>query len=196
MADPISDFFKMLANQVTGAGVQAYGAVADRSQMPSNKRIYLETFADKQMNPITEKNFTEAELKTIGELVRAKQMANPNAPTGYIQYKDYANFIPVEQLSTNAGVGAGGANPYENIRTTLGQFNYAIDPKTGNVVVKDVYDFNPVKGGKYQSESRGDYLSRTPSLTNIARIYGEAMMPAGSNKGRPVQVQIPGLLGR
>jgi hypothetical protein len=194
MANPIDDFFKMLANQVTGAGVQAYGAVADRSQMPSNKRLYLETFADKQMTPITEKNFTQAELNTIGELVRAKQMANPNAPTGYIQYKDYANFIPVEQLSTKAGVGAGGVNPYENIRTTLGQFNYAIDPKTGNVVIKDSYDFNPVKSGKYQAESRGDYLSRTPSLTNIARIYGEAMMPQG--KGRQVQVQIPGLLGR
>ena len=196
MANPIDDFFKAIANAIVGGGVQAYGAVADRSQMPSNKRLYLETFADKSSLPITEKNFTQAELNTIGELIKAKQAANPNAPTGYIQYKDYAKFITPEQMSTVAGVGAGGANPYENIRTSLGQFNYVVDPKTGNVVVRDVYDFNPVKGGKYQAESRGDYLSKTPSLTNIARMYGEAMMPAGSGKGRPVQVQIPGLLGQ
>lgn len=192
MADPISDFFKMLANQVTGAGIQAYGSVADRSQMPSNKRIYLETFADKQMAPITEKNFTEAELKTIGELIKAKQAANPNASTGYIQYKDYVNFVPQSQNSMAAGVSAGAANPYENIRTTLGQFNYEVDPKTGNILIKDVYDFNPLKSKTQQGMSSGDYIANAPSLYGLARMYGEAMMPQG--KGRQVQIQIPGLL--
>ena len=107
MANPIDDFFKAIANTIVGGGVQAYGAVADRSQMPSNKRLYLETFADKNQMPITEKNFTQAELNTIGELIKAKQLANPNAPTGYIQYKDYVNFVPASQNSLAAGVSAG-----------------------------------------------------------------------------------------
>jgi hypothetical protein len=196
MANPIDDFFKAIANAIVGGGVQAYGAVADRTDMPSNKRIYLETFADKQTAPITQKNFTEAELRTIGELIKAKQAANPNSPTGYIQYKDYSQFVPKEQLSTNAGVNVGVANPYENIRTTLGQFNYAVDPKTGNVVVKDVYDFNAINSKVQQAMSRGDYIPNAPSVYGLARMYGEAMMPAGSGKGRPVEIQIPGLLGR
>lgn len=196
MANPIEDFLKAIANTIVGGGVQAYGAVADRTDMPSNKRIYLETFADKQTSPITQKNFTESELKTIGELVRAKQAANPNSPTGYIQYKDYSQFVPKEQLSTSVGIGAGKANPYENIRTTLGQFNYSIDPKTGNIIVKDVYDFNAINSKVQQAMSRGDYIPNAPSLYSLARMYGEAMMPAGSGKGRPVEIQIPGLLGR
>jgi hypothetical protein len=194
MANPIDDFFKAIANTIVGGGVQAYGAVADRSQMPSNKRLYLETFADKNQMPITEKNFTQAELATIGELIKAKQLANPNAPTGYIQYKDYLNFVPPSQNSIAAGVGAGAANPYENIRTTLGQFNYAVDPKTGNVSIKDTYDFNPLKNKVEQKMSTGDYIPNAPSLYALARMYGEAMMPEG--KGRQVQIQIPGLLGR
>jgi hypothetical protein len=196
MDDPISNFFKSMANTIVGGGVKAYGAIADRSQMPSNKRLYLETFADENRMPITEKNFTEAELKTIGDLIKAKQLANPNAQTGYIQYKDYLNFVPPSQNSMAAGVGAGTANPYENIRTSLGQFNYAIDPKTGNVSVKDVYDFNPIKSKLQQRMSTGDYIPNAPSVYGLARMYGEAMMPEGSGKGRPVQIQIPGLLGR
>jgi len=192
MANAIDDFLKSIANTIVGGGVQAYGAIADRSQMPSNKRIYLETFADKQMSPITEKNFTQAELNTIGELIKAKQLANPNAPTGYIQYKDYANFVSPSQNSIAAGVGAGSVNPYENIRTTLGQFNYAIDPKTGNVVIKDVYDFNPIQVKVQRLMSTGDYIPNAQTAYGLARVYGESMMPEG--KGRQVQVQIPGLL--
>lgn len=196
MANPIDDFFKAIANTIVGGGIQAYGAIADRSQMPSNKRIYLETFADKSQAPITERNFTEAELRTIGELIKAKQLANPNAPTGSIQYKDYLNFVPASENSMAAGISAGAANPYENIRTTLGQFNYSVDPKTGNVVIRDVYDFNPIKSKVQQRMSTGDYIPNAPSLYGLARIYGEAMMPSGSGKGRPIQIQIPGLLGK
>ena len=97
----------------------------------------------------------------------------------------------------DAGVNAGAKNPYESIRTTLGQFNYSIDPKTGNVSVKDTYDFNPMKNKAYQTESRGDYVVNMLDPLTIARAYGEARMPSGSGKGRPVSIQLPaGLLGR
>jgi hypothetical protein len=192
----MEDFLKSLTNMLVGAGIKGYGAIADRSQMPANKRLYLETFADNQTSPITERNFTESELQNIGEIIKAKQLANPNAANGYIQYKDYAKFIPTNEVSTELGVNAGAKNPYESIRTTLGQFNYLVDPKTGNVSIKDTYDFNPMKNKAYQTESRGDYVVNMLDPLTIARAYGEAKMPSGSGKGRPVQIQIPGLLGK
>jgi hypothetical protein len=193
----MDDFLKSLTNMLVGAGIKGYGAIADRSQMPANKRLYLETFADNQTTPITEKSFNMDELQRIGEIIKAKQLANPNAQDGYIQYKDYANFIKPSEVSGVAGVSSGERNPYENIRTTLGQFNYAIDPKTGNVSVKDTYDFNPMQNKSYQRQSRGDYVVNMLDPLTIARAYGEAKMPSGSGKGRPVSIQLPaGLLGR
>jgi len=114
----MDDFLKSLTNMLVGAGIKGYGAIADRSQMPSNKRIYLETFADEQRTPITERNFTEAELRTIGELVKAKQAADPRAMGGAIKYEDYAKFLSPKETSQVAGVAAGERNPFENIRTT------------------------------------------------------------------------------
>jgi hypothetical protein len=190
----MDDFLKSLTNMLVGAGIKGYGAIADRSQMPSNKRIYLETFADDQKGAITEKNFTEDELRRIGEIVKAKQSINPESTSGYIQYKDYAGFLSPKETSQQAGVAAGERNPYENIRTTLGQFNYKVDPKTGNVTINDTYDFNKLNNKLYNTMSRGDYVVNTLDPYTIARIYGQANMPVG--KGRPVSIQIPGLLGR
>jgi len=190
----MDDWLKQLTDSLVGMGIKGYGAIADRSQMPSNRRVYLDTFADENTAPITEQSFTSAELKSIGDLIRAKQLANPTANTGYIQYKDYGNFIPKEQLSVNAGIGA--TNPYENIRTTLGQFNYVVDPKTGTVSVKDTYDFNPTKGKAYQAQAYGDYVGKALDPLTILRMYGESKMSSASGKGRPVQIQMPGLLGR
>jgi len=188
----MDDFFKSLTNMLVGAGIKGYGAIADRSQMPSNKRIYLETFADENTSPITEKNFNQEELMRIGEIIKAKQAANPQATEGYIKYKDYAGFLTPKETSQQAGVAAGERNPYENIRTTLGQFNYKVDPKTGNVSVNDVYDFNRLNNKLYNTMSRGDYVVNTLDPYAIARMYGEANMPVG--KGRQVSIQIPGLL--
>jgi hypothetical protein len=190
----MEDYLKQITNYLVGAGIKGYGAISDRSSMPYNKRLYLETFADEQRTPITEKSFTEAELRNIGEIVRSKQAIDPKLTSGYINYNDYAKFINPKETSQVTGVAAGERNPYENIRTTLGQFNYKIDPKTGNAVISDTYDFNKLNQKLSQTMSRGDYIVNTLDPYSIARVYGEANMPAG--KGRPVQIQIPGLLGR
>jgi hypothetical protein len=191
----MDDFLKSLTNMLVGAGIKGYGAIADRSQMPANKRIYLETFADNQTAPITEKSFNQDELLRIGELIKAKQLANPNSTDGYIQYKDYQNFVSPLELSQNTGVSSGIKNPYENIRTTLGQFNYKVDPRSGSVSVSDMYDFNKIPESKINNAlSRGDYIVNTLNPYSIARLYAGADMPPG--KGRPVQIQIPGLLGK
>jgi hypothetical protein len=188
----MDDLIKKLTNLLVEGAVKGYGAVADRSKMPSNKRLYLETFADENRNPITERNFTEQELQTIAALIRAKQAADPYGLSGVIQYKDYMPFLGTKETSQNAGVNAGERNPFENIRTSLGQFRYVIDPNTGAVRVMDQYDFNRLPENKVvQAMSRGDYVVNTLDPYSILRIYAGERMPPGT--GRPVQVNMPGL---
>lgn len=188
----MEDILKKLTNLLVEGGVKAYGAVADRSKMPSNKRLYLETFADENRGPITERNFTEQELQTIAALIRAKQATDPSGVSGVIQYKDYFPFLSSKETSQAAGVNAGDRNPYENIRTSLGQFRYVIDPITGAVRVVDQYDFNRMQENRVnQALQRGDYVMNTLDPYSVLRIYAGERMPPGT--GRPVSIQIPGL---
>jgi hypothetical protein len=188
----MEDILKKLTNLLVEGGVKAYGAVADRSKMPSNKRLYLDTFADENRGPITERNFTEQELQTIAALIRAKQAMDPSGVSGVIQYKDYFPFLSSKETSQAAGVNAGDRNPYENIRTSLGQFRYVIDPVTGTVRVIDQYDFNRLQENRVnQALQRGDYVMNTLDPYSALRIYAGERMPPGT--GRPVSIQIPGL---
>jgi hypothetical protein len=188
----MEDILKKLTNLLVEGGVKAYGAVADRSKMPSNKRLYLDTFADENRGPITERNFTEQELQTIAALIRAKQAMDPSGASGVIQYKDYFPFLSAKETSQSAGVNAGDRNPYENIRTSLGQFRYVIDPVTGTVRVIDQYDFNRLQENRVnQALQRGDYVMNTLDPYSALRIYAGERMPPGT--GRPVNIQIPGL---
>jgi hypothetical protein len=187
----VDDYFKTITNALVGAGIKGYGAIADRSKMPSNKRIFLDTFADDQTSPITEKHFNDAELKSIIDLIKAKHAANPSAAGGNIKYADYDNFVKPSELSIQ-NVNSGDRNPYENIRTTLGQFKYVVDPATGNVSVSDVYDFNKLKENRVSDMlNRGDYVMNHLNPYSIARVYAGETMPPG--KGRSVALQIPGV---
>jgi hypothetical protein len=188
----MDDALKKLTNLLVEGAVKSYGAVADRAKMPSNKRLYLETFADENKSPITERNFTEQELQTIAALIRAKQSTDPYGLSGVIQYKDYVPFMTEKETSQSSGVNAGTRNPFENIRTSLGQFRYVIDPNTGAARVLDQYDFNRLPETRFnQAMSRGDYVVNTLDPYALLRIYAGERMPPGT--GRPVELNIPGL---
>ena len=88
-------------------------------------------------------------------------------------------------------------NNTDALRMAYGRFNVNIDPTTQTAYMKDTYDFNPMQNKSYQRQSRGDYVVNMLDPLTIARAYGEAKMPSGSGKGRPVSIQLPaGLLGR
>lgn len=180
----------LLSDAVVRGGLMYHDTVNDRQQMPSAQRVYLSTFLDENKNKITDKDFTPKELATIMEIIKAKQAQNPNAPRGYITYKDYEKFIPTEQLTANAGIRAGETNPYENIRTTLGQFRYQVAPEANRVFVIDNYDFNDVPA--YRDDQSGEYVGKDISKGRMLRAYGRRHMPEG--KGRQVLLEIPGLL--
>ena len=182
----------LLSDAIVKAGLIGHDFVNDRNQMPSSQRIYLDTFLDKNKNTITEKDFHPSELSALMDIIKAKQSLNPKEQNGYITYKDYAQFVPKEELSANAGIRSGEKNPYENIRTTLGQFRYQVSPTDNYVFINDKYDFNKVP--EYSQDETGDYLGKDISKGRMLRSYGVRNMPEGT--GRNVTIQMPGLLGK
>lgn len=198
------------ADKLTEFALKAYRAVSDKESLPANQKVFLDTFVDKNKGQITEKFFNEEELRAIGKMIASK-----GGEKGSIRYDDYASFMKPSQTSAKAGVLEAGANPYESVRTTLGQFNYRKDPSTQQYVVEDRYDFNrrvkqprvaydPVYGpifspGKKNLEEireMSDYVVNpkviTPVNSNpyeLLRLYAGRNMPEG--QGRPVRVKVP-----
>ena len=182
----------LLSDAAIRTFLTGYDIVNDRQKLPSNQRIFLGTVLDDNKAKITEKDFTPSELQTISKIVQQKQQLNPNQTRGYIEYKDYDQFVPEAEKTGSAGVMAGEKNPYENIRTTLGQFRYQYLPEYKRTFIIDNYDFNPVEA--YKDDSRGEYLGKEISAGRKLRAYGYRKLPEG--QGRQVLIEIPGLLGK
>jgi hypothetical protein len=182
----------LLSDAAMKTMLTGYDIVNDRQAMPSSQRVYLDTVLDKNKSKITEKDFSPNELQLISQIINEKQLSNPNQTRGYIEYKDYDKFIPEAEKTAQAGIKAGEKNPYENIRTTLGQFRYQYLPEQNRIFVIDNYDFNPVEA--YKDDSSGEYIGKDMSMGRKLRAYGYKTVPEG--KGRQVLLEIPGLLGK
>lgn len=116
----------------------------------------------------------------------------------YITYDDY-NQTPAEAEAAHT---VWATDPRAMLRTTLGQFGYAIDPKTGSLVVTDTYDFNPPKSIFTQKTgpalpvgevevAEGVSGGAAKGLYGLIRQYAGRVMPPGA--GRPVRVQVNAL---
>ena len=55
-------------NNIVQAGLNFYNDRTDRSKLPTNKRIFLESVVDKKKAPITERDFTPEELAVMKQL--------------------------------------------------------------------------------------------------------------------------------
>jgi hypothetical protein len=182
----------LLSDAAMRTALTGYDIVNERQAMPSSQRVYLSTVLDDSKKKITEKDFTPQELETIAKIVNQKQQGNPKQTRGYIEYKDYDKFLPEAEKTATAGIRAGEKNPYENIRTTLGQFRYQYLPEQNRIFVIDNYDFNPVEA--YKDDSKGEYVGKNISVGRMLRAYGYRKAPEG--QGRQVLLEIPGLLGK
>lgn len=81
MADKLS-----IGAKITDAGLRLYDKFADRSQMPTNRRIFLESVLDKSKEPITESSLTPAELETLNQVIFNKYKPIENEIDKYEQY--------------------------------------------------------------------------------------------------------------
>ena len=152
---------------------------ADR--FPTNARTLLETVQGNR-DPISEGNFSPEELAALKELIMLK-----GGDKGNITYADYR--LLADAMRNRGQIPASlsphlfsMADPLGNLMTTLGQFNYARDAN-GNLVAKDIYDFNP------PPQSAGELKGRnTLNGYGFIREYAGEKIPPGY--GRPVNIKL------
>ena len=75
-----------LFSSIVGGGLSIYDKIQDRSKLPANKRVFLESMLDKERSPITESKLSKSEQDALKELVWTKYsvLAEPLQ-----KYKDY-----------------------------------------------------------------------------------------------------------
>jgi len=173
----------------------ALGRVLPNTGMFTPVKALDETLKGKQ-SAITEKDLTPEQLDFIKKIVAFKEKyasenkdaagVKPGAIT-YQDYQLYANSLPEGQHVISRTPGFFSMfDPYGQMQTTLGQFGYKIDPKTGTVAISDKYNFNPlynIDGSPAMETAYGPY--------GAVREYAGRRIPEGT--GRVVNINLTGL---
>lgn len=206
--DPSSPFYGLpstfgqrmgaaLSDKAVEAGLWLYDKLANREKMAAANRLILDSFVDGNRKPITSSSFTPEELSEISKLIALKDRASGGKGSGYVSYADYKSLpgMPTEKVGVLELL-RGELPPRVSVSKALGQFNYKLDPKTGQYRVIDEYDFNPqkteFKGKEYvvPEDFYGDYAVDTGfSPLDMLRKYAGRKMPPG--KGRKVELSVP-----
>ena len=149
---------------------------------PTAAKTLIETVQGNK-EPITEKNFSPEELDIMRQLI-ANQKQGSNV--GSVQYPDYYDLAQRKRASGGMPVSSimpglmSMFDPFGNVQTTLGQFKFKRDVN-GNLIVQDMYDFNPPKEGqKIDYGASGAY--------GLIRGYAGEKIPQGS--GREVMINL------
>jgi hypothetical protein len=272
------------AEKIIESGLRLYDRFANRAEMPTNRRIFLETVLDRSRQPITEQSFRPEELQYIRELVMrpytmnaqhydrygkwldqrlaqdaaetkkdrklypefrqlfekqlsavksfqsgnltqdfidlasgkqyvAKEAAPPQVDNEGISknWADYAQAFKVKPAVTYESYAltgpsnveldrrlTAGQSPREAVHLTLGRFAYGVDPNTGNLVVRDKYDFNPpdaLAARASPTQPIGLEPAATSAETFGAGSYGILRQFAGRvtppGQGRNVLINLP-----
>jgi hypothetical protein len=179
-----------------------------KSMVPAQVRTFLGTLAGNR-DPITEKDFTEAELKQARDAVVKsrerqtgkrfiKEEGDKLARQHYdqtVDYKDYGKGMNSGREDLNVGSGAA-------MRNTLGKFSYEKTPE-GRLIAKDSYDFKDdlVKESKVRPSAEyekmstlgkigaiaADTITNPRGLTTLPSRIGSAFI---GKDGRPVKIDL------
>ena len=185
MAEPKNS----LAPKVTGVNklVDWVAQKLNPEWFPTAPRTLLQTVQGNR-EPITESHFSPDELSFLRQMVAFK-----GGDKGSIRYEDYQKLREKLEEEGRQVLQARPSvfsvfEPFGNVQTTLGQFNYARDPD-GNLVVVDSYDFNPLRNsnaGASQLARTADYGALSPY--GLIRDYAGEKIPPGY--GRSVRVNL------
>ena len=150
------------------AAIQAFKAgklTQDFLELASGKQTY---FRDQAMREASRDN------KDLRDFFNVKPS---------VQYGDYRSDTMLEPRSIFS------YSPSAMLQTTLGRFNYAVDPKTGGLVITDSYDFNPRPLQRQHNRlNEGDLAEPLGGgAYGLIRQWAGRAMPPGA--GRPVRVQ-------
>ena len=175
--------------------------------VPAHLRTFVSTLAGNR-SPITEKDFTKAELEQARNAViksrdrqtgksfikeEGKPLRQNYDPT--VGYKDYGKGMEEGRQDFNVGSGAA-------MRNTLGKFDYEKTPE-GRLIAKDNYDFKDdlVKEAKVRPSAEYEKMSTLGKLGALAKDTvispeGITTLPSrvGSafigKDGRPVRIDL------
>ena len=154
-------------------------------RIPTAAKTFVDSVLLKKKGMITEKDFTPAELKVMQQLTRDAPNTNRTGKRGVVDYNSYwsmgdAGNIPAGLDSMKTPVG--------NVKTTLGQFNYAHDTE-GGTTITDTYDFN---GGSWPSNL--PFLDKVRQAMadpyHALRMTGGTLLNAEDGEGRPVKISL------
>ena len=154
-------------------------------RIPTAAKTFVDSVLLRRKAPVTEKNFTPEELKAMQQLTSTAPATNRTGKRGVVDYNSYwsmgdAGNIPAGLDSMKTPVG--------NVKTTLGQFNYAHDTE-GGTTITDTYDFN---GGSWPSNL--PFLDKVRQAMadpyHALRMTGGTLLNAEDGQGRPVKIAL------
>lgn len=191
---PLADYKKTLENKLAEDAKAIKEKNRDRMMYPNFKEQALKDlqaingFFEGSLTPdfldlaSGKTNYERSHFLSQAGLYNSKygKTGTPFNVAPNIQYDDYSSKDNIYTTET------GNNNPQASLRTLLGRFNYTVDPKN-NVVIKDIYDFNPPTL-KYGSPETNTELSGSPLYTALREYAGEKVPPG---KGRPVNISVP-----
>ena len=162
--------------------------------VPAQVRTFVSTLAGNK-NPITEKDFTEDELKQARDAVTKsrerqtgkrfiKEEGDKLARQHYdetVDYKDYGE--GKDRIANDFNMGSGAA-----MRNTLGRFKYEKTPE-GRLVAIDTYDFKNDLANKIPGIPRTKDYEGLSTLEKVGKLAADSFRPsAGGVKSLPSRV--------
>jgi hypothetical protein len=162
--------------------------------VPAQVRTFVETVRGKR-DPLTEKDFTEAELKQARDAVVKsrerqtgrkfiKEEGDKLARQHYdetVDYKDYGE--GKDRVLNDFNVGSGAA-----MRNTLGRFKYEKTPE-GRLVATDTYDFKNDLANRIPGIPRTKDYEGLSTLEKVGKLAADTFRPsAGGVKSLPSRV--------
>ena len=162
--------------------------------VPAQVRTFVSTLAGNK-NPITEKDFTEDELKQARDAVTKsrerqtgkrfiKEEGDKLARQHYdetVDYKDYGKGLNEARQDANIGRSAA-------IRNTLGRFKYEKTPE-GRLVATDNYDFKDDLAKQVPGIPRTKDYEGLSTLEKVGKLAADSFRPsAGGVKSLPSRV--------
>jgi hypothetical protein len=156
---------------IEGTFLSALSKAEEMGLGGTSLRLYNEIVQHGRREPISERDFNDAELGAFETVVQGHASAT-GKKSGHIDYKDYRKY--------GAKVG------FENI---LGGFDYEIQ-KDGTILITDKYDFNMITRGASDENPIVKALGAFFAPRELAAKVGRDRLPPG--KGVPVKIRLGG----
>jgi hypothetical protein len=138
-------------------------------------RLYNDVVQRGRKETITERDVDPADLAKFETIIRNKVEAT-GEKKGKIDYRDYTKYAPPRGADMN-------------LSNVFGGFRYEV-ADDGTITMTDKYDFNPVKGTKFDDHIAAKWVGLAIHQTGLAAHIGRKIIGSEGGEGVPVKVTI------